>query len=249
MARFINNNTINSNESGELKQFSLGSTGNSMVLSGTVKIQAPCLQKYTLENGLRKYGEVITGEECQRILTAWVIQDKDMKLARFKKLVDSKMIDRDFVGKIRTYNSDDMKLKDRAKLYIVGACVGALNTIPSRIVVNGENYQYHKITQIVEYDPFELRDVISGSRSLGNGESIQPLDSDGSLRRNMNILPPDLLQEAIDYFVTTLRVRLEGNVLKILDKEAVTFVASGIDVVLDNVDITDINIDDIEINI
>lgn len=215
---------LSSKNSNSSTTFSLNMGGQSMRQIGTVKVEAPVLQEFETENGLKKFvGDPIKGDEAMNIAYSYIEANKERKLEAFKTAVDKAASIKDFVKKDRSLK-DGESVTDRAKRWIAGTILGAINTVPSTFTVGGKHYAYSKISNSKMYDPYDLQDVLTGAKSIGLGETITSIeDADGIESTNMMIVPKDLLQDCIKYFVEKLEVKIEGNSVYILGTEAVSF--------------------------
>lgn len=216
-------NTTNSVQT-NAKGFTLGMGGQSMRQVGSVKIEAPVLQEFQLKDGVKVFvGEPITGNQANDIAYSYAEANKARKLEVFKTAVDKAATQKDFVKKDRSL-ADGETVQERATRYIIGTVMGAINTVPSTFTVAGKHYAYSKISNSKSYDPYDLQDVLTGKKSLGTGEAISSIeDTSGLTSSNMVIVPKDLLQECVTYFVQKLEVKIQGNSLFILGREAVSF--------------------------
>lgn len=223
---------ISSNQTlsnGQTQGFSLGNNGNSLRQHGSIRIEAPSLQEYKEENGKRTFvGEAIVGDEAQRILASYMEANKERILERFKTTVDITARKTDFMKKDRGLQ-DGETVEIRAARYIRGMVLGALNTIPGTINVAGHRYLYSKMSYSKEFDPYELDAVLSGKRSIGQGEAILPLeDTSGNTSTNVIAVPKDTLQEAVSYFMQKLNIKLQGNTLYANNIAVVSFTSADV---------------------
>lgn len=205
------------------QSFGLGAQGSSTRLQGTISIKAPVLQEYEIKDGKKSFiGEPIVGDEARKILASFMAANEDRRLERFKTQVDELAKKHDFVKKDRGLN-DGETVEDRARRYILGMVISAINSAPSIIHVGSRSFTVSTLSRRVEYDPYELQEVLENKRSLGSGNKVLPTDIEGTSRGNLMIVSKDLLQKAVSYFVEKLQIRVQGNTLYANGQTIVSF--------------------------
>lgn len=226
--------------------FGFGGQGASTRTEGTISIKAPVLQEFTMKNGIKSFkGDPIVGEEAHRILASYMAANEDRKFERFKTLVDILATQKDFTKKDRGLNPEE-SVEQRARRYVLGMVLGAINVTPPTIHVGGRAFAVSTFSHRVSYNPYELQAVLEGKRSIGSGNAILPTDTEGTMAGNFVIVSKDLLQKAVKYFVEKLKIRVQGNTLYANDMAVVSFTtADQAAKILDVV--PSFNLDDLEV--
>lgn len=215
-----------SNASNAAPAFSFGGQGLSTRLEGAIIIKAPVLQEFTLQNGIKSFiGDPIVGDEARKIMASYMEANADRRLERFKSMVDQLSKQKDFTKKDRGLDNGET-VEQRARRYVLGMVLGALNTTPGTIHVGERAFSVSTFSHRVNYNPYDLQAVLNGTRSLGSGNAILPSDVEGTTSGNFLIVSKDLLQKAVSYFVQTLKIKVQGSTLYANDVPVVSFTTS-----------------------
>lgn len=202
--------------------------GRSVAERAIMKVSQLCLREYQKSDGFwTATGNVLTGNEAYLQIAQYNKANFDRRFDNFRKELRDLSMQTSFEQETRALNGKT--IQQRANEYIVGKIMSAFNTAPQSFTIGDIQYRAETISYTRYLDPADAVDVIKGTKSIGNGQSVAL--SEEAISNQIQVIDKESLMKCVELFKEILSPTISGNQLYWGDKLVATFsdTASSLD--------------------